>query len=120
MTFFHFLNGQKSRYRRATYVGVYKHAEKLNLRFVAFLKKQKKKTKTIFKMQFRYFVAPLAGSAFYHMTLFPLSDWLDDQVSALWDAGVCKKVEKPKNPICKKCRFGILLRDRRYASTMEN
>ena len=30
------------------------------------------------------------------MTLFPLSDWLDDQVSALWDAGVCKKVEKPK------------------------
>ena len=94
------------------YAGVYKHAEKPNLRFVAFhkkqIKKQKKQQKTIFKMQFRYFVAPLAGSAFYHMTLFPLSDSLDNQVSALWDAGVCKKVVKPKNRICKKCRFGIL------------
>ena len=107
MMFFHFLNGQKSRYRRATYAGVHKHAEKPNLRFVAFHKKQKKK-KSIFKMQFRYFVAPLAGSAFYLMTFFPLSDWLDDQVSSLWEAGVCKKVEKPKNEYAKKCRFSIL------------
>ena len=54
------------------------------------------------------FVSPLAGSAFYHMTLFPLSDWLDDQVSALWDAGVCKKAKKPKNAVSVFCRFGIL------------
>ena len=54
-----------------------------------------------------FFVSPLAGSAFYHMTLFPLSDWLDDQVSALWDAGVCKD-KKPKNAVSVFCRFGIL------------
>ena len=28
--------------------------------------------------------------------IFPFSDWLEDQVSALWDAGVCNKAKKPK------------------------
>ena len=55
-----------------------------------------------------FFVSPLAGSAFYHMTLFPLSDWLHDQESALWDAGVCKNAKKPKNAVSVFCRFGIL------------
>ena len=30
------------------------------------------------------------------MAFSPLSDWLEDQVSALWDAGVCNKAKKPK------------------------
>ena len=30
------------------------------------------------------------------MAFSPLSDWLEDQVSALWDVGVCNKAKKPK------------------------
>ena len=35
------------------------------------------------------------------MAFSPLSDWLEDQVSALWDAGVYNKAKKPKKKIHK-------------------
>ena len=35
------------------------------------------------------------------MAFSPLSDWLEDQVSALWDAGVCNKAKKPKKIVHK-------------------
>ena len=35
------------------------------------------------------------------MAFSPLSDWLEDQVSALWDAEVCNKAKKPKKKFTK-------------------
>ena len=107
MTFFFSLSEWSEEQISLSYVrGNLKACRKTQPAFRSFSKEAKN---DFSKMQFRYLlVSPLAGSAFYHMTLFPLSDWLDDQVSALWDAGVCKKAKKPKNAVSVFCRFGIL------------